>query len=166
MGRSPKKKDFKEKTNEKDDLEFETLSFEQEIPLEKLKEHFPALYQEINKEVMKIKIDEQSVGTNGFKTQNDSTFDPFTNYEPDIFDYLARAKTEAEGHEIVDFLENQKKITSQIASEIRKKIKKDGIRSFGPLRGPNYYFQKAGEISTKNVIKKRYFLSRDLEESD
>jgi len=166
MGRSPRRKDFIRKGDEKNDLGFEALSFEQKIPLEKLKEHFPALYQEIDQETMKFNLDEQYLGTNELETEEDSTSDPFTNYEPDIFDYLARARTEAEGNELVDFLENQKKITPQIAAEVRKKIKQEGIRSFGPWRAPNYYFQKAREISTKRVIKKRYSLSGDLEDTD
>jgi hypothetical protein len=166
MGKNLTKNDFIKKKNKEEDLGFEALSIEQKIPLEKLKENFPTLYQEINQGIMKLNIDEQKIRDNDLEREANSLSDPFANYEPDIFDYLARARTESEGNELVDFFENQKKISSEFAAKIKKKINRDGIRSFGPWRGPNYYFQKAGEISTKRAIKKRYSLSGDLDETE
>ena len=99
-----------------------------------------------------------TISFNGSNEEDKKISDPFNNYDPGMFDFLARAKTDIEGIEIVDFLEEQEKISSRVADEIRNKIETEGIRSLAPFRGSNFYFQKAEELLTEKRIKKRQSL--------
>jgi len=135
---------------------YQPISINQNIPIDKLKEHFPALYKEIAQKQMGLKVKTES--TEEEENVKEKYEDPFNNYIPDIFDFLRRAKTEEEGKEILDFFEKQKQISSDEAARLRKKLENEGIRVFGSYKSPNYYFRKAEEINTKKAIQKRYSL--------
>ena len=64
--------------------------------------------------------------------------------------------TDKEGLEVIDFLKKQNQISSNTVKELKDKITKEGIRSFGPLRSVNYYYRKAAENRSKKTIRKRY----------
>ncbi len=135
-----------------------TLSVDQNITLDEIREKFPNLYSELTEKNMSIGIDkvEKDLITSTLREDDQQDQNPFSRYDPDVFDFLTKAKTDKEGLKVIDFLEKQKQISSNTAEELKGKIKNEGIRSFGPLRSINYYYRKAAEISSKKTIRKRY----------
>ena len=135
-----------------------TLSFDQTITMDELREKFPNLYSELIEKKMSLGIDEvkEDLITSTLRNEDKQEVDPFSDYEPNIFDYLGRAQTEDEGLEIINFLEKFDQLSTKSADELRKTLLQDGIRSFGPFRSTGYYFRKAAEIKIKKTIKKRY----------
>ena len=116
------------------------------MSFDNFEEHFPSLHDEITPE--KTGLDQ--------KLEELTDGDPLSNYSPDVFDYLARAKTDHEGHEVIKFLEKDGQITPEQATHIREQLSTNGIRSFGPLRSKNYYFNEAAEVRQRRLIEKRY----------
>jgi hypothetical protein len=146
------------KSSKKKQAKPKTLAVDQNITIDEFREKFQNLYSELAKKKMNIGIDEvkEDLITSTLRNEDKQEADPFSDYEPNIFNYLGRAKTEDEGLEIINFLENQDQLSQKSADELRKKLLQDGIRSFGPFRTTGYYFRKAAEIKSKKAIRKRY----------
>lgn len=135
-----------------------TLSVDQNITLDEIQDKFPNLYSELTEENMSIGIDkvEKDLITSTLREDDQQDQGPFSRYDPDVFDFLSKAKTDKEGLEVIDFLEKQNQISSNTAEDLKGKITNEGIRSFGPLRSANFYYRKAADISSKKTIRKRY----------
>ncbi len=88
------------------------------ITLENLKVNYPSLYKDM--------------------MDNGGDADPFRGYIPGVFDYLARAKTEEECLEIIDYLEAKGELEPELAEELRRQTREEGPESFG-TREPGYY---------------------------
>jgi len=41
-------------------------------------------------------------------------------------------------------LEKRCEVSKEFSEELRKQLKEEGVRSFGPKKEENYYFKKAG----------------------
>ncbi|UCE13133.1 MAG: DUF2095 family protein [Candidatus Heimdallarchaeota archaeon] len=133
------------------------IEIDQNLTDDEIREKFPALYKELTDKKMNIRIDEVKSDSQISSFQEGNTDqDPFSNYDPNIYDFLARARTDEEGQEIIDFLANQGQISPETAKDLTKKLKKSGIRSFGPMRPSNYYYRKSEEIKRQKLIQKRY----------
>lgn len=156
-------KEPKKKSRKKSSLE--TFAINQNISIDEIREKFPALYSELANKKMSMRIDEVEDESESHSSREDErqSFDPFSNYEPNIFDFLARARTNEEGLEVIDFLSKQGQISAEIAKELTEKIKTLGIRCFGPERPADYYYRKSEEIRTKKIIQKRYPSHKDDE---
>lgn len=156
MSKSYPSKNSKSSKKRKNDPK--TLTVNQNITVDELREKFPNLYSELTGNKMGLQIDqvEEDLITSTLREDDRQDQDPFSDFEPNIFDFLARAKEDLEGMEIINFLENQNKISSKSAEELREKIKNDGIRSFGSLRLSNYYFRNSAEVRSRRTIQKRY----------
>lgn len=63
----------------------------------------------------------------------------FESYIPDAIDFIRRCDTEKQAEEIIDFLEKRKEITREHAQRLRKQLKTNGVRSFGPKKQDDYY---------------------------
>lgn len=94
-------------------------------------EDFKKRYPHLAEEVLKDK---------GIKVK----FDLFRGYQPNVIDFIRRCDTEEEAIEIVDYLERRGELTPEKAEEIRKKIRREGVRSFGPKKEDGYYLKMAG----------------------
>ena len=102
------------------------------------KEEFKKKYKNLAKE-MGIKEDNTSkisIKNEGLKK------DKFRDYNPDITDFLRRCKNEEEAIEITKYLDKRKIITSMEASQLKKRIRAEGIRSFGSKKDENYYLNQ------------------------
>lgn len=94
-----------------------------------LKRDYPNLYREIGSDVgsgHSIKVDKGR------------------GYMPSIMDFLQRCSTDAEGLEIIEFMEKRGEISKAYAASLRNRIAESGIRSFGEKRESGYYFKKFG----------------------
>lgn len=97
----------------------------------KFKETFPSLYDEIIN-------NKKSISVSAVR-QVDPAIEELSN--PDVIGFIRRAKTEEEALEIINFCEKKGDIDSEYAKKLRKQLKEQGLRSFGPYKPPGYYFK-------------------------
>ena len=98
-----------------------------EFDLEEFKKKYPHLAEEVLK-------------GRGIKVK----FDIFRGYQPDVIDFIRRCDTEEQAIEIVNYLEKRGELSPERAEEIRKKIRREGVRSFGPKKDEGWYLKMAG----------------------
>lgn len=98
-----------------------------EFDVEEFKRKYPHLAEEV-------------LGRKGIRLK----FDIFRGYQPGVIDFIRRCDTEEEAIEIVDYLEKRGELTPDEAEEIRRKIQREGVRSFGPKKEDGYYLKMAG----------------------
>jgi len=108
---------------------------------ETFKKLFPNLFEELDSDENKIAIN--SVRTD-VPTGERAVSERFTNYMPDVIDFIRRCDTEEQAEEIIAYMEKRGEIKQQYAQKLRKQLKKKGIRSFGPKKEENYYFKHGG----------------------
>jgi len=101
------------------------------------KKMFPNLSKELEGEENKVKID--AVRTNS-ETAEKTFCDPLHNFNPTVVDFIRRCDTEDQAESIIAFLEKRSEITPKRATQLRTQLKKKGVRSFGPKKEDNYYF--------------------------
>lgn len=125
-----------------------------EIDRKSLKKMFPNLAKELGGDENKVQIDsartdlsnaeESLTKENLFTSPKSKLADKFRNYNPTVEDFIRRCDTEAQAEEIVSYLLNRDEISVQDAEKIRRQLRKDGVRSFGPKKEDNYYFKESG----------------------
>ncbi len=74
----------------------------------------------------------------------DATAPPLSGYAPDVVAFLRRCDHDEEGEEIITFLETRGEITSAYAADLRRQLRAEGIRSFGPKKAADHYLQQQG----------------------
>ncbi len=109
---------------------------------------FPHLSKELEGEESKVTI--ESVRANPEEAEKDLTevetvsADQFRHFNPDVVDFLRRCDTDAQAEEIISYMEKRSELTKERAAELRKQLKKHGVRCFGPKKEENYYFRESG----------------------
>jgi hypothetical protein len=112
-----------------------------EIDKKSFKKMFPKLSEELEDGESKVSID--SVRTNSESAEK-SMSNKFRNYNPTVVDFIRRCDTEAQAETIIAYLEKRGEVTKEYAKELRKQLKREGVRSFGPKKEENYYFKQGG----------------------
>jgi len=120
-----------------------------------IKKMFPNLFKELEGGVNKVAI--EGVRANASRAEESEIdareisietktvpTEKFRHYNPDITDFIRRCDTKAQAEEIVAFMLKRGEITEEYACEVRDKLRREGIRSFGPKKEDGYYFKKAG----------------------
>ena len=64
-------------------------------------------------------------------------------YDPDIIDFIRRCETPEQAAKIIDYMLNEKKVSSEMAEKLRKQLEEEGVRSFGKLKEKGYYHKNA-----------------------
>ena len=105
------------------------------------KKMFPNLSEELEGGDSKVTID--SVRTD-LDAAEKSMPDKFHNYDPTVVDFIRRCDTEAQAEEIIAYLEKKGEVTKEYAAKLRKQLKREGVRSYGPKKEDNYYFKQGG----------------------
>ena len=105
------------------------------------KEKFPHLYNELEGGENKVTIN--SVRTDA-ETAEKTFCDKLHNFNPTVVDFIRRCDTEEQAETIIAFMEKRCEITSKRAVQLRAQLKKKGVRSFGPKKEDNYYFEIGG----------------------
>ena len=72
------------------------------------------------------------------------TPDKLRHFNPSAVDFIRRCDTEEQAEEIIDYLQKKGEMTEKCAQEMRCKLKREGVRSFGPKKEENYYFREGG----------------------
>jgi hypothetical protein len=128
------------------------------IDKESLKKMFPNLYKELEQGEVKISID--SVRRNPQEAETETTEDAkkeevepknvmtmpdkLRHFYPTAVDFIRRCDTEAQVEEIIAYLRKKREITEEYAEELRRQLKQEGVRSFGPKKEENHYFREGG----------------------
>lgn len=102
---------------------------------------FPNLAQEITNGKCVTKIDSFRVEPNKEHVVESNMF---TDYSPDVIDFLRRCENVEQAEEIICYLENRKEISPEDSKKIRLQLKTKGIRSFGSKKENDYYLKQEG----------------------
>jgi hypothetical protein len=105
------------------------------------KKMFPNLSEEFEGGESKVAIG--AVRTDS-DTAEKSLSDKFRNYDPTVVDFIRRCDTEEQAKAIIAYLEKRGELTKECAEELRKQLKREGVRSFGSKKEENYYFKQGG----------------------
>jgi hypothetical protein len=124
---------------------------------ESIKKMFPNLYKELEKGDAKISID--ALRKNPEEAEADmaecaeeevelktatETPDKLRHFNPCAVDFIRRCDTEEQAEEIIAYLQKKGEITKKYATELRRQLKREGVRSFGPKKEENHYFREGG----------------------
>lgn len=112
-----------------------------EIDKKSFKKMFPNLSDELELEENKVPI--SSVRTDSEATEK-AMPDELRHFNPTVIDFVRRCETEAEAEDIIIYLEKRGELSKEYAEKLKKQLKKEGVRSFGPKKEDNYYFKKGG----------------------
>ena len=112
-----------------------------DIEKRSLKKMFPNLTWELEGGESKVNID--SVRADPCEP-DEASVDKFRNYSPTVIDFLRRCDTEAQAESVIAFMEKRAELTKEYAEELRKQLRKEGLRSFGSKKEDDYYFKQGG----------------------
>ncbi len=107
------------------------------------KEEFRRLFPKLSEEMLGKSYDIRELSK-----------DPLAGYEPNVYDFLCRAKSVEDGLKVIDYLERKGELSPELARELRDKLIRHGIKAFGERREFGYYYRLASN-------RKRETLRRD-----
>jgi hypothetical protein len=122
-----------------------------EIEEKQFKKMFPRLAKEMQPDKGRIAI--TSVRSRPEVGENVASKN-FVYYEPDVIDFLRRCDNRQQVEEIITYLEKRKEISSKYAQKLRRQLKEKGLRSFGPKKEEDYYFEQATRNRRQKTQKK------------
>jgi hypothetical protein len=105
------------------------------------KKMFPNLSEEFEGGDSKVPIDTVRTDSEELET---ATPDKLRNYDPNVVDFIRRCDTEEQAKTIISYLEKRGEVSKEYAKKLRKQLKGEGLRSFGPKKEEGYYFQQGG----------------------
>jgi hypothetical protein len=122
------------------------------IDKKSLKKMFPNLYNELETGEAKVPIDAVRKNPDGIENGEceEEIFEPtvpldkLRHFNPAAVDFIRRCDTEKQAEEIISYLERKGEITKDYAGELRDKLKREGVRCFGPKKEEYYYFKEGG----------------------
>lgn len=110
-----------------------------ELNKKTLKNLFPHLTKELESKEHKVSID--SVRSDP-KVGEKAATDKFSDYQPDVIDFIRRCDTEEQAEEIIQYMEERGEIATQYAQKLTTQLHQKGVRSFGSKKEDNYYFKQ------------------------
>jgi len=108
---------------------------------ETFKEKFPSIFQEIENGVNTLDVDGVRTKSEDDEEESKKGKAP----EPSTVDYIRLCDEEEEALEIIDYMEEEGKIDSEYAEDLRDQLDSRGLSSFGPKREPGEYSFKEEE---------------------
>lgn len=128
------------------------------IDKESLKKMFPKLYKELEGGDAKIPINALRKNPQDAEAELEECAeeelaqheaaegnpDKLRHFNPSAEDFIRRCDTEAQAEEIIAYLLKKGEITEKYACELRGKLKREGVRGFGPKKEENHYFREGG----------------------
>jgi hypothetical protein len=112
-----------------------------DVEKERFRRMFPNLAQELDNGTCETKIN--SVRSDP-STAEKAVSTKFTDYSPDVIDFLRRCDKTEQAQEIIEYMEKRKEISCEYATKLKKQLKKKGIRSFGSKKEDDYYLKQDG----------------------
>ena len=112
-----------------------------DVEKDKFRKIFPNLFKEMSNRtcVSKTKgLESNSIASEKVVSKK------FSNYTPDIIDYLRRCDKKEQAEKIICYLEKTREISHEYAKQLRKQLMTKGVRSFGTKKGTDYYLKQDG----------------------
>lgn len=100
------------------------------------KDRFKKLFPNLAKE---LERGESRVNFENTEKDNPNNKRKWAGYDPDVLDFIQRCDDVEQAEEVIDFLERRGEISPQRASELRKQIQEQGLRSFGVKKINDFY---------------------------
>jgi hypothetical protein len=110
-----------------------------DVEKKRFRRMFPNLAQEMDNEECVTKINSLR---SDFTTGEKAVSRTFTDYVPDIIDFIRRCDKAEQAEEIIDYLEKRREISAAYAIKLRKQLKEKGVRSFGSKKEDDYYLKQ------------------------
>jgi hypothetical protein len=107
----------------------------------KFRKMFPHLTKELEAGDSRIKVN--SVRSD-LQSGERASSRRFTNYMPDVIDFLRRCDTVQQAEEIICYMEKRKEISRDYARKLKKQVREKGVRSFGSKKEDDYYLKQDG----------------------
>ena len=128
------------------------------IDKKSIKKIFPHLYDELENSEVKVSInsvrknpkeaEEEAVHEECDCTEEESISkeapDKLRHFNPSAVDFIRRCDTEAQAEEIIAYLQKKGELTKEDAEQLRCKLKRNGVRSFGAKKEEYHYFKEGG----------------------
>ncbi len=106
---------------------------------EAIKRMFPNLAKEIGSGESKVSVD--SVRTDNGADEKHAMRKKYSEYIPDVVDFLRRCDTVQQAEEIIAYMEKRGELDGRYAGQLRKQLKEKGVRSFGTKKEDDYYLK-------------------------
>ncbi|MCO6041423.1 DUF2095 family protein [Thermococcus alcaliphilus] len=105
----------------------------QEYDKEEFEEKYPHLAKELE--------EEPGLVIEGYRVEEEEEEElmDFSGYNPTVIDFIRRCETDEEALEIINWMEEHGEITPELAKELRIKLVKEGVRSFGSKKEWGWY---------------------------
>ncbi len=114
---------------------------EVETDKKSFKKMFPNLSDELEGGESKVSIDAPRTDP---ETAENTMPDKFHNYDPNVVDFIRRCDTDEQAKTIIAYLQERGEVSKEYAEELKRQLKKEGVRSFGPKKEEGYYFKQGG----------------------
>ena len=111
------------------------------IDKKKFRKMFPHLTKELEAGDSRMKI---TGVRSDLKTGENASAKKFTNYVPDVIDFLRRCDTVQQAEEIICYMKERREISRDYARRLKKQLKEKGVRSFGSKKEDDYYLRQDG----------------------
>jgi hypothetical protein len=99
---------------------------------------FPHIAEEVESGASKVdlaKLNEQPRSTEpGYKEDR-----KYAGFEPGAVDFIRRCRKPKEAEEIINYLEKKGDVGGEEAAALRRQLRAEGLKSFGPHKGPGFY---------------------------
>ncbi len=102
---------------------------------EEIKKNLPHLFNELKKSNQKIRI-------NGITDSNEIIERSDEIFNPGVEDFIRRCSSQEEAYDILDYLLKREKISEKEYNTLKKRVKNEGIESFGEKKTWGYYERK------------------------
>ncbi|MFX1252661.1 MAG: DUF2095 family protein [Promethearchaeota archaeon] len=121
---------------------------------EEFRRRFPAIYKEIFSHYEEDTSEEGQWPQSQIELieKTESKVDPFTNYSPNVIDFIRRASTPTEALEVIEFLEERNELTSEETRALKEQLESKGLESFGSKKRIGDYFHVAREAQRKKIM--------------
>jgi len=100
------------------------------------KDRFKKLFPNLAKE---LESGESRVNFENTEKDNPNNKRKWAGHDPDVLDFIQRCDDVEQAEEVIGFLERQGEISPKRASELRKQIQEQGLRSFGVKKINDFY---------------------------
>ena len=100
------------------------------------KNRFKKLFPNLAKE---LERGESRVNFENTEKDNPNNKRKWAGHDPDVLDFIQRCDDVEQAEEVIDFLERRGEISPKRASELRKQLQEQGLRSFGVKKINDFY---------------------------
>ncbi len=88
----------------------------------------------------RVKIDGVRTNPDNQTSERQISGKNWQGYDPDIIDFIRRAKSEEEAIEVIDYMLHREEISKPYAKRLITQLNEEGLKSFGSSKKVGFYF--------------------------